>query len=45
MKSETSETKTGGGLTGQVWPRSRLLFSIVSKMSKDGVLAELQGRD
>ena len=27
-----------GVLTTQVWPRSRLLFSVVSKMTKEGLL-------
>ena len=25
-------------LTGQVWPKSRMLFAVVSKMSKEGAL-------
>jgi hypothetical protein len=29
-------------LTGQVWPKSRMLFAIVSKMSKEGVLNNKQ---
>lgn len=29
-------------LTGQVWPKSRMLFAIVSKMSKEGVLDQKQ---
>ena len=28
------------GLTTQVWPKSRMLFAIVSKMSKEGVVNE-----
>jgi len=28
----------GGTLTTHVWPKSRMLFAVVSKMSKEGVL-------
>lgn len=31
-------------LTTHVWPKSRMLFAIVSKMSKEGVLANDQQR-
>lgn len=30
--------RSTGVLTGQVWPKSRMLFAIVSKMSKEGIL-------
>ena len=29
-------------LTTQVWPKSRMLFAVVSKMSKEGLLNEAQ---
>ena len=29
-------------LTTQVWPKSRMLFAVVSKMSKEGLLTETQ---
>ena len=31
-----------GMLTTQVWPKSRMLFAVVSKMSKEGLLSEQQ---
>jgi hypothetical protein len=31
-----------GVLTTHVWPKSRMLFAIVSKMSKEGMLNEQQ---
>ncbi len=31
-----------GMLTTQVWPKSRMLFAVVSKMSKEGLLNEAQ---
>ena len=31
-----------GLLTTHVWPKSRMLFAIVSKMSKEGMLNEQQ---
>lgn len=32
----------GGVLTTHVWPKSRMLFAVVSKMSKEGLLNENQ---
>ena len=37
-----SNRSNTGVLTGQVWPKSRMLFAIVSKMSKEGVLNSKQ---
>lgn len=31
-----------GMLTTQVWPKSRMLFAVVSKMQKEGLLTEAQ---
>ena len=33
---------SSNGLTTHVWPKSRMLFAIVSKMSKEGVVNEKQ---
>lgn len=35
-------TRSQGRLTGQVWPKSRMLFAVVSKMSKEGLLSQNQ---
>ena len=35
-------TLGSNGLTTHVWPKSRMLFAIVSKMSKEGVVNEQQ---
>ena len=32
----------GGVLTTHVWPKSRMLFAVVSKMSKEGLLSAEQ---
>ena len=39
---QNSNRSHTGILTGQVWPKSRMLFAIVSKMSKEGVLNSQQ---
>lgn len=40
--SDLPMTIGSNGLTTHVWPKSRMLFAIVSKMSKEGVVNEKQ---
>lgn len=40
QQSQRSQNATNGLLTTSVWPKSRMLFAVVSKMSKEGVLTQ-----
>lgn len=40
--SQSNRSATRLLLTKQVWPKSRMLFAVVSKMSKEGVLTSEQ---
>ena len=38
LLQQSNRSNTQGILTTHVWPKSRMLFAVVSKMSKEGVL-------
>ena len=40
FRPTSAATRAQGMLTTQVWPKSRMLFAVVSKMSKEGLLTE-----
>lgn len=37
-RPDSSSMKGPGMLTTHVWPKSRMLFAVVSKMTKEGLL-------
>lgn len=39
VRTGTANSNSAGVLTTHVWPKSRMLFAIVSKMSKEGLLS------